>query len=195
MSDAVTGFATLGASQTDADLMKFVARDVMNGMATATLVQVRAIDGDTVDVQPMVHQIDGANTAIPHGMIHGLPWFKLRAGAVEISVEPVVGDIGIAVFCHSDTSSVKATQAPAPPPTRRRFDWGDGFYFGGFFGSVATTFIRVSDGDIEIKAATIKLTGNVEMSGGTVTHDGVNVGKTHTHSGVTSGSGTSGPPA
>jgi hypothetical protein len=175
--------------------MQFVARQIVNGMATVTLVQVVAVNGEAVDVRPMIHQVDGAGNAIPHGVIHDLPFFTLRAGSAAIRAVPVVGDIGMAAFCHSDTSSVQATKAPAPPPTKRRFDWADGLYFGGFLGPTATTFINIADGEIELKAATIKLTGNVQMSGGTVTHDGTNVGKAHTHSGVTTGSGSSGPPA
>lgn len=189
-----TGFGTLPSSQNDANFTEFVTRQVVNGMATITLVQVMAVNDETVDVQPMVSQLDGAGNAIAHGIIHDLPFFTLRAGTAQVRVKPVVGDIGMAAFCHSDISSVKATKAQAAPPTRRRFDWADGLYFGGFLGVAATTFIDVTPGQIEVKAATIKLTGNVEITGGTITHDGKNIGKTHTHTGVTTGSGTSGAP-
>lgn len=37
--------------------------------------------------------------------------------------------------------------------------------------------------------------GNAAFAGGSVTHGGVNIGKTHTHGGVDTGSGTSGPPS
>lgn len=195
----ITGTSNLRDTQNEASLIEFIARKVMNGMATAALVKVMAVNGDTVDVQPMVHQVDGAGVAIPHGTIHALPWFSIRAGAVEISATPVDGDIGLAVFCQSDTSSAKATKAPAPPPTRRRFDWSDGFYFGGFLGPTATTFVRAKNGEVEVKAATIKLTGNVQVAGsltasGEVTGNGKAL-STHTHGGVTTGSGSSGPPA
>ena len=193
-----TGQGAIESAQSDAALTKFIAEQVMNGMATAALVKVLAVNGDNVDVQPMVHQVDGAGVAIPHGTIHALPWFSIRAGAVEISATPVAGDIGLAVFCQSDTSSAKATRAPAPPPTRRRFDWSDGFYFGGFLGPAATTFIRAKNGEVEVKATTIKLTGDVQVTGSlTATGEVTGNGKalsTHTHGGVTTGAGTSGPP-
>lgn len=40
----------------------------------------------------------------------------------------------------------------------------------------------------------LTVTNDVTFSGSSVTHGGKNIGKTHTHTGVTSGGGTSGPP-
>lgn len=193
-----TGQGPMQSAQSDAALVKFIAEQVMNGMATTALVRVVAVDDGTVDVQPLVHQIDGAGVAVPHGTIHKLPYFTLRAGAAAIRAVPVVGDIGMASFCHSDTSSVRATRDAAPPPSRRRFDWSDGLYLGGFLGQTATTWIDVEDGQVEVKATTIKLTGNVQVTGSlTATGEVTGNGKalsTHRHGSVSTGSGTSGPP-
>ncbi len=55
------------------------------------------------------------------------------------------------------------------------------------FGDVRMT---LSDGSLKIRAAgvTLELTGNgVSISGGEVTHDGRNIGSTHTHGGVVVG--------
>ena len=204
MTETTTGFADLKFAQNEASLAEFMARQAINGMATVTIVRVEAVNGDTVDVLPMVHQIDGAGTAIPHGIIHDVPWFSLRAGAAAVRATPVVGDIGMAAFCHNDTSSVRATKKPAPPPTRRRFDWADGLYFGGFLGPTATAFVDITEDQIEVKAPAIKLTGPVEITGdvsvtGSLTATGEVTGNgkalsTHTHGSVTVGSGTSGPP-
>lgn len=206
MADNFTGFGDLPNTMDDLSVMSFIARSITNGMATATLVKVKAISGDTVDVQPMVNQIDGSNKAIPHGIIHALPWFRLRAGVCEIRLAPKAGDIGLAVFCHSDISSVKNTKDIANPASLRRFDWSDGVYLGGLLGATPTTLIEVdSSNNIVIMAPTVKITGNVEVTGdmtvsGTVTGTTDVVGggkhlKTHTHGGVTTGSGTSGPPS
>lgn len=213
----ITGQSSVRDTQNDASLIEFIARKVMNGMATTALVRIVAVNGDTVDVEPLVHQIDGAGVAVPHGTIHNLPFFTLRAGPAAIRAVPVVGDIGMASFCHSDTSSVRATKDAAPPPSRRRFDWADGLYLGGFLGPVATTWIDVQDGQVEVKATTIKLTGAVEITGnaqvtgsltvseditasGAITATGEVTGNgkalsTHTHGGVTAGTATTGPPS
>ncbi len=137
----------------------FVVDQIMAGMATATLVKVMAVGTGTVDVQPLVNQTDGRGTGTPHGTIHGLPYFTMRAGPVEIRIKPRVGDIGAAVFCHSDISKVKATKAQANPGTRRRFNWSDGLYFGGFLSSGdATTFIEIdADNNVSITCPTLKI--------------------------------------
>lgn len=49
-------------------------------------------------------------------------------------------------------------------------------------------------GNIEFTGNVITSGGNVAMSGGTLTHNGKNIGSTHTHSGVQPGSGNSGGP-
>lgn len=41
---------------------------------------------------------------------------------------------------------------------------------------------------------TMQINGNLDFQGGTITHDGVPIDKTHTHSGVESGPDNSGPP-
>lgn len=212
------GFGQIEFGQDQLSLMTFVAQQVMNGIATATLVKVMAVRDGVVDVKPMVSQIDGKGTGSDHGTIHSLPWFALRAGPCEVRIKPRVGDIGCAVFCHNDISSVKANRKPSLPSSRRRYDWSDGLYFGGFLpAGEASTFIEIdADDNVQITAPTVKITGNVEITGdvtltgnfeqtgdlhssGTiaadtdVTADGKS-GKSHTHGGIQTGSGTSGPP-
>ena len=65
---------------------------------------------------------------------------------------------------------------------------------------VTDTTVIVEDAKVTVKASAIKLdgdvtvTGSVEVKGGGLTHKGKNVGLTHTHSGVMSGPGFTGPP-
>lgn len=147
MAKAYTGFAKRPDAADDFGAMSFFIKQLMNTMATATLVLVKAVDAEkkTVDVQPMVSQIDGAGNAIDHGTAHSLPYFALRAGASAVLATPKAGDIGLAVYCHNDISSVKKNKAPANPGSRRRFDWADGLYLGGFLGPTPTQFITLDD--------------------------------------------------
>jgi phage baseplate assembly protein gpV len=177
---------------------------MLNGLATATPVQVKAVSGDTVDVQPMVHQVDGKDTGTPHSTIHGLPFFALQAGASIVRLTPRVGDIGIAVFCHNDISSVKANKAPALPASRRRYSWSDGIYLGGLpaLNGVATQSIILDDDEgISITAAPgkkVKITGDVELTGKLTASDDVIANgislHDHKHDGVQTGSGQTGTP-
>lgn len=207
------GFGDARVGQDEFSTTQFIVEQALAGKATCTLVEVVAVEDETVDVRPLVSQVDGRGTGTPHGVIHDLPFFTLRAGTCEIRVKPRVGDKGAAVFCHSDISQVKATKRDALPGSKRRFDWADGLYFGGFLPSgAATTVIEVDAEDnvsikaptVKIEAATVQVTGDLAVDGavtatGAITADGEVTGNgkvlsTHTHSGVQTGTGTSGPP-
>ena len=164
MTENTSGFANLRSTQDEYSMMEFIARQVMNGMATSTPAEVKAVhvDGDdiTVDVKPLVNQIDGAGTGIAHGIIHGLPVHAMRAGPCVIRIAPRVGDIGQVMFCHNDISTVKKTKAVANPSSRRRFDWSDGVYYGGILPkTTATTIIEIdADNNVAITAPTMNIT-------------------------------------
>lgn len=146
--------------------LDFAIRSVINRMATATLVRVEAGNGRTVDVRPIVAQLDGAGNAIDHGTIHNVPVFQMRAGVSAVILEPVAGDIGLAVFCHSDISSAKKNSAPSTPGSLRRFDWADALYLGGFLGAEPTQFIRVSGSGIELNAPQVTTSGGLSVGAG-----------------------------
>lgn len=59
-------------------------------------------------------------------------------------VDPVIGDIGIAVFADRDISTVKRTKAQGNPGSRRRFDAADGMYLGGLLNSAPTNYLQLS---------------------------------------------------
>lgn len=184
MTENVTGFGGLGYAQDEMSLMRFIARQEMNGLATTTLVEVVAVEADTVDVKPLVKQVDGAGNGIDHGIIHGLPIHAIRAGACVIRIKPRVGDIGAALFCHSDISGVKANKAASVPGSSRRYDWSDGLYLGGFLPKTeATSIIEIdADDNVSISAPVVKVAVSeaVEITGPVTTDseyrvDGVKV--------------------
>jgi hypothetical protein len=191
----------------------FLIKTLIGKMATATLVQVVNVtnEGDVspvgfVDVHPMVAQINGKGIPTPHGVIYGLPYMRLQGGANAVILDPQVGDIGVAVFCAQDISKVKATKADATPGSRRRFDLADGIYFGGVLNGTPTQYVRfdtdgitlVSPTKVRVDAPTLEVHGDITATG-TITGDAdVKSGtirlRTHKHTGVTTGGGTSGGP-
>lgn len=162
MTDNVTGFGALMFAQDEMSLMRFIARQEVNGLATTTLVEVVAVDGDTVDVKPLIKQVDGAGNGVDHGVIHGLPVHAIRAGPCVIRIAPRVGDIGAALFCHSDISGVKANKAASVPGSNRRYDWSDGLYLGGFLPKTAPSSIIEINADDNVNIAAPKV--NVAVS-------------------------------
>lgn len=200
----------------DYNVSEFMIRQIMAGLATATLAIVQGVsagaNGGTVDVQPLVSQVTGGGTPVAHGTVYGLPYVRLQAGTSAVILDPVVGDIGLVVFCSRDISVVKATGAVAAPGSRRQFDMADGIYLGGVLNGAPTRFVRMNAEGIQITDPTkITLTApDVEINGrllvkenahfekdvqidGGVTNDGTGIGKLHTHTGVQSGGSNSGP--
>jgi len=142
----------------------------------AMLVQVVAVTSagelavaSTVDVQPMVNQLDGYGNAIPHGVISGLIYMRLQGGTDAVIMDPKIGDIGIAVFADKDISSVKVNRAISNPGSARVSDYADGVYMGGMLNGVPSQFIRFSAAGIEVVSPTlIKCTApNIEANAST----------------------------
>ncbi len=218
--ESYAGFQGLGSASSDLNAVSFIVRMILGELATATVVRVEAVTpGDdavaapgSVDVRPLVAQIDGRGDATPHGTVYGLPYFRLQGGANAVIVDPKVGDLGIAVFASRDISSVKANKAPANPGSRRQYSYSDGLYIGGFLNGVPTQYVRFTADGIEIVSPTqitltapaIELDGAVHATGavtgdatavyqGDVTGAGTSL-HAHKHSGVTTGGGQTGNP-
>jgi len=212
MSGGVTGYQDVSDTASDLNAQAFLVDQIISRLATTTLVKVLAVSNSggveavgTVDVQPMVHQVDGAGNPTPHGTITNVPYFRLQGGADAVILDPKVGDIGLCVFCSRDISQVKKTKAPAAPASRRRYRWSDGLYVGGVLNGVPERYVRYSDDGIEIKTdklvinadnVTLDADGNLGVKGEVTARVGASsvTLSGHRQTGVASGVATSGPP-
>lgn len=176
-----------------------------------------------VTVQPLLNQMQASGRGVPHGEIDNVPCFRLRAGAAAVILDPVAGDVGLMAVAYRDSSSLVAQDQGSAgslqgssttynPGSNAKYDWGSGFYLGGCLNGAVSAYIQLTADLCKIVAPTINLNGvTIDSSGniagakdlnasGTITGQtdvvagGVS-GKTHVHSGVTTGSGDSGPPA
>lgn len=146
----VFGRQKIDTANSELNALMFVISQALAGVSVATLVQVvNAYPGGTgvvgtVDVLPLVHQVAGDGTAIPHTTIYGLPYLRVQGGANAIICDPQAGDIGFCVFADSDITNAQNTCAPALPASGRKFDYADGLYLGGWNGAVApNNFIQL----------------------------------------------------
>jgi hypothetical protein len=204
MTGAYNGFAELADVTSETARMQFIVRSMLSEVITATLVIVKTVHATgqsfAVDVQPMVHQVDSAGNAVPHGTIYKMPVWRLQGGAAAVIVKPAVGDIGLAVFGHNDLSNVKRAKTPTTPGSFRKFAWSDGIYLGGVLNADPTQSIVMDGANMTINAVgtlTINATGVTINAPVTATGEGTFNNHTvggHTHGGVTTGTGTTGTP-
>lgn len=205
--------------------MSFLLRQFASKTRIATIVQVLAVSNSggvspvgTVDIQPMVHQTDGAGNVTALPVVYGVPYMRMQGGTDAVIIDPKVGDIGMALFGDRDLSAVIATKKAAAPGSARRNSLSDALYIGGILNGTPQQYVQfttsgitvLSPQAVTIQAPTITLQGNVHTTGtlqqdgavtanSTITAAGEVKGKgiplsTHKHTGVQTGGGTSGPP-
>jgi hypothetical protein len=180
VSKPILGAAEPAQATSDFNLISFIASMVMGAAATATLVKIIAVNGQTVNVNPLVGQVDGSGNVTPHGVVNNLPFICFQGGSSAVNITPSVGDIGLAIFCDHDISSVKASKGAAPPGSLRRFDMADGVYITALPGlnAAATqtiTFVPAGGG------INIVTSGPLAIMASTVTHNGTDIGAAHRH--------------
>jgi hypothetical protein len=139
----------------------FLIHQVLSEVSTAKLVQIKAVTNNGgvspvgfVDVLPLVNQLDGERNAVPHGIVHNVPYFRLQGGTNAVILDPQVDDIGLCVFSDRDISAVKNTRAPANPGSFRRFDMADGLYIGGYLNGVPSQYVQFSPAGISVVSPT-----------------------------------------
>ena len=172
--DGVFGFWRPQTSNSDYNQLHYIIQSMINNINVATIVKVVAVYTEgragatgTVDIVPMVNMVDGAGASWEHTTVFNVPYFRAQGGASAIICDPRVGDIGFAVFCDSDISSVIATSKAAPPNSARKFNYSDALYFGGWGAKVSPeNYILVDDAGVEITATEINLNGIVKISTG-----------------------------
>lgn len=190
---AVFPLQQLEDTATDYQALAFFWNAMMSRVRTAHPVEVKAVHGGglgpvgTVDVLPLVNQMDGIGQGTPHQTVYGRPYLRWQAGQAgtcsAVILDPAVNDRGLLVCCDRDISAVIATLSQALPGSLRRFNFADGIYLGCCASSVTPTdyvWIKaagagisiVSNGTITIQGAQINLTGPVNANGATISNAG-----------------------
>lgn len=203
MNETYKGAQTPNSAASQFNALTFLVTQILAGLNVAMPVKVLVSTNDgglsavgSVDVQPLISQVDGYGKSYLHAPIYGLPYFRMQGGANAIILDPQPGDIGVAIFADRDISAVKANKGAALPGSSRRFDMADGMYLGGILNGLPSQYFRFSQEGIDIVSPT-KITisaPEIAMQSTTFTHNGVNVGDDHDHGGVSRGSDfTDGP--
>lgn len=193
--------ATSGSTQYNA--MEFLIRNVIQGLVnTAIPVIVTAVDAGGsnaatgyVTVKPLVCQVDGFGETLEPAELFRVPYARVQGGVAALVIDPVPGDIGLAVFAKSDCSGVAQMQSkPVQPGSFRKFSMSDGFYFGGFLNRAPSVYVEVKQDQSIVITASSGVTVNaptVTVPSGDVIASGISLVH-HTHTGDSGG--TTSPP-
>lgn len=195
MSSQTDGSGKVGQQGLNTDtasynIHDFFIQQALSKVGTIKLVKVMGVQNaggvaavGLVDVKPMVNLVDGLlGSAMQHDTVFQLPYFRLQGGLNAIIMDPVVGDIGFAVICDRDITTVKNTKTYGPPGSYRRFSIADGLYVGGVLNATpqqyvtfTSTGIKIADknsnvwemksGMIELTTIQLKVNGDISATG------------------------------
>jgi len=199
-----TSKATPNDYKTLPNAINFNIDQKLLGLQTSMPVIVQAVTPNTlfagtVDVFPMLQQVGNDGSLWDYSTLYSLPYTRMQGGTNAVIIDPVIGDIGIAIFASRDITTIKSTRKKGKPGSYRSYDLSDGMYIGGILNATPTRFIQFSDIGITITPnTTLTINGNVSVTGtitatGDITGAGTSL-HTHTHKGVQTGSGNTGAP-
>lgn len=199
----VKGNKRATSGSTNFNAMEFMIRNTILGLVnTAIPVIVTAVDAGGsgaptgyVTVKPLVCQVDGFGETLDPAELFRVPYARVQGGIAALVIDPVVGDVGLAVFAKSDCSGVAQMQSkPVQPGSFRKFSMSDGFYLGGFLNRAPQVYVEVKQDQSIVITASAGVTVNspmVTVPSGDVIASGISLVH-HTHTGDSGG--TTSPP-
>jgi hypothetical protein len=198
--ETVKGVANYNVNNSEYNAISFLVQQAIREQVNTCIVcKVVKRSGAYVDVLPLVTQISGKGEAVQPTTLYKLPYMRYHAGIAAVILDPVPGDIGLAVFASKDCSNVKTgTSTPQQPGSFRGNTMANGFYIGGFLNQPPSTFVELQQsGEIVITApGGLTVNGNITVNGSqTLTGDCVAAGislDNHIHTGDSGG--TTSPP-
>lgn len=182
--NTVQGVQNINTASSDYNALSFIIQQAIRGQVnTAIVVKVVGVSAGYVDVLPMITQIDGFGEAVAPTTLYKLPYMRYHGGVCAVKLDPVVGDIGLAVFAQKDCSSVtQGTTEPQKPASFRENTMGNGFYIGGFLNKEPSCYVELKQsGEVVINApAGLTINNNVVVNGDVVASGISLVNHTHT---------------
>jgi len=162
-------------------------------------------------IEPMIMMVTTSDTTIKRAQLASIPVYQYGGGDFILSFPIKAGDLGWIKANDRDISIFLQSYENAAPNTIRKKSFSDAVFYpdvmrgytiasedannvvlqnisGTVKVSLGANKVKVSAPTVEIVATDITITST------TLTHNGKNIGATHTHSGVTVGAGTTGVP-
>lgn len=118
------------------------------------IVMVTAVYGKApnlkVDFLPLVTRTTNTGAPIPNAQVYGASVWRLQRGSSAIIMDPVAGDIGIALYCDKDSDNARRDRISGAPNTTRCHSRIDALYLGGLLNQQPDQFIEFADSAINI---------------------------------------------
>ena len=182
--NTVQGVQNINTASSDYNALSFIIQQAIRQQVnTAIIVKVTAVYDGYIDAIPMVTQIDGFGESVAPTTLYHLPYFRYHSGICAVKIDPVVGDLGLAVFAQKDCSSVGVgTTEPQKPASFRESSMANGFYIGGFINKEPSCYVELKQsGEVIINApAGLTINNNVTVNGDVVASGISLVNHTHT---------------
>lgn len=192
-SAAIKGSRTATSGNDPANAQDFIIeRFLKSKVNTAILVKVDSVDPGavgpvgTLTCTPLVAGMDGDGNAIPAQPIHNVPYLRIQGGVAALILDPMPGDLGLAVTCQRDVSSAKKSKGPANPGSFRFFDQADSLYLGGFLNDKPEIYLELTQEGVATLRAPQKIVLDsplVEITGTLTQGTGSGQGGTSTFNG------------
>jgi len=160
------------SSATETQTLDFLIKCALLHVRTVHPVKVLAVHGGgvgaigTVDVQPLVAQLDGIGQSQEHGPVYGRPYLRYQGGNSAIILDPAVGDIGQLQCCDRDISNVVATLSASLPASLRRFNFADGIYTGCIVSAGAPSQYLQFGSSITAETPQVNVSDNLSVANG-----------------------------
>ncbi len=186
MNSAVPNYGP-SALVADALRQELLIRALLSDTRTAIPVKVVAVypgQGSpptigTVDVQPLVQTVDGSGNLWAIDTVYAAPFSRWQSGGSAFIVDPAEGDIGLAIVCDRDITSVIASGGQlSAPGSARSHDISDLVYIMSIVSATSVTqyviqnaagITVLSPNTVTIQGAQINLIGPVSQTNGAVT--------------------------
>ena len=141
------------------DLQFFIRRCLMQ-QNTSLPAKVLTVSGGGlapvgfVSIEILVSQVTGNNETVSNPKISNVPYCRVQGGKNAVIIDPEPGDIGIAVFCQRDISSIKRSKKTSPPGSHRVFSMSDAIFVNTCLNGTPEQYIKFDGSGIAVCSPT-----------------------------------------
>jgi hypothetical protein len=158
----------------DALRAELLIRSMLMDVRTAIPVKVMAIHPGagsppaigSVDVQPLVQTVDGSGKLWSLGVTYGASFIRVQGGGNALILDPAPQDVGLAIACDRDISSVIASAGLAGPASGRTHDVSDLIYVQPILSLTALLQYIWFAAGINIQSPMVSTSGNLSVGTG-----------------------------